>query len=150
MGRNDGFIDFQLRLNRQAWAVLHALDGEPSFAPWDEARHAYKIDCETAAFYNGRERGFSLKVAHGDRFPRGEFLYVCFAENRSSDDIVVYTWRGPHHVNPPGPADLPADAWERARWCKSVEEAVSHIRGLIALFLKEEDAVASVESVLSS
>ena len=148
--KNWGFVDFRLKLSGLAWQVLHAIDGEPSFAPWDEAKGEYKLDCETTAFYNGRERGFCLKVAHEERFARGGFLYVCFAENRSSDDIVVYSWIGRHMINPPTGTDITDATYKRAKYFKAVDAAVEHIRGLMKDYLAGEEHIAVVEEVLTS
>lgn len=147
--KNDGFIDFQLRLSGPAWQVLHALEGEPSFAPWDEKKGEYKIECETAAFYNGRERGFCLKVNHEARFAKS-FLYVCFANNRNSDDVVVYTWQGGNLMNPPGPGDMTDDVWKKSKYFKSVDDAAEHIRGLMGAFLAQEERTSVVEEVMPS
>ena len=96
---NSNFIDFRLGLNSVAWAVLHNLDGEPTFAPYDHETHRYEIDCSTSAFYNGRERGFCLIVRKNwtDR----KALYIMFSEYRSSDHIIVYSWVGNAELNPP-------------------------------------------------
>jgi hypothetical protein len=141
-----GFIDFRLNLNARAWAVLHMLDCEPDFAPYDEETGEYKIETETGAFYNGRERGFSIRVSLDH--PTVEFLYVVFAENRSSDDIVVYCWKGSYMVNPP--CSIPEEYYKSRQFLPSVESAVRYIRSLMRDHLARVHQEAQVEEVLES
>lgn len=86
-------IDFTLNLNTQAWAVLHALGAlTPGFAETergDDGREDFDVYFTTRAWYNGRERGFVLKMDE----PRGSRSFcVAWAESRGSEDIVVYNW----------------------------------------------------------
>jgi hypothetical protein len=43
-------------------------------------------------YKNGREKGFCLKAFRGNSYRKGvSYVSIAFAENRKSDDIVVYT-----------------------------------------------------------
>ncbi len=149
MPRNDdGFIDFRLGLSGPAWAILHALEKEPTFAPYDD-ENGYEVDCETAAFYNGRECGFSLRFNHPNRV--GSYLYVCFARHKSSDSIIIYHWKGPRcSINPPAVGDFPSSAWDDAIRANSVEEAVRRIWDMAQDFLDTQDKLSTVETVLET
>jgi len=48
-----------------------------------------KGEVSVGAYQNGREQGYSLSS-----YRDGHITFVCFAEHRSSDSIVVYV--GPH------------------------------------------------------
>ncbi len=147
----DTFVDFGLHLNRRAWAVLHLLDREPDFAPYDDLNHKYEIESETYAFYNGRERGFTIRVGHPDSGIRyNRYCYVVFSENRSSDDIVIIRWVGERLPNPPRSDDFPAEAWRDRKYAKSVEEAVKLIVGAFGDFLRSEVDEAKAREVMES
>jgi len=147
--KNSGYIDFQLHLNSVSWSVLHTLENEPSFAPWDEEKQEYLIECQTAAFYNGRERGFSLQVNHPARFATN-FLFVVFAEQRNSDQVVVYTWTGRGSTNPPTHREVPEASWENQRCFDAVDKAADYIRELMKEFLAEEHKITVVKEVLTA
>ena len=81
--------DRMLGLNAQARAVLEYLSArEPDFAEYKDGY--YGFGAETHAWYNGRERGFSLTVSPpGCNRPVRIFVVV---EGRNHDGIVVYEW----------------------------------------------------------
>lgn len=81
--------DTSLQLNSQALAVLQILaNREPTFA--DYANGRYDIEIGTYAWYNGRERGFSLVVT---RLGKSRTPLVCTVfEHRKSDDLCVLSW----------------------------------------------------------
>jgi len=141
------FVDFRLGLSGQAWAVLHLLDGEPSFAPFNLTTHEYELEIKTSAFYNGRERGFVLDVQHSFLDNR-DHLYVVCANQRSSDSLVIYKWTGPLRMNPPTVADLTEQVYNV--FLNSPEEAAKRIREIIGDYLDRESKEKTVASVMES
>ena len=97
-------IDPTLSLNTQAWAVLHA------FSYYDLPKCCFT---STAAWYNGRERGFSLAIRGAN--PAAGVLYIVVAEARSSDGIIVESWTGDSLTNPPTINDRPEYAYDGRR-----------------------------------
>ena len=91
MYKQNQMADLQLAMNSQAWAVLHALSAlEPTFAEYDKERGAYNFASCTYAWYNGRERGFSLVIAAPVNWRVVErVLTFVVAEGRNHDGIVV-------------------------------------------------------------
>jgi hypothetical protein len=88
-----------------ALAVLHALS-------------AYEFDdfsgyLETAAFYNGRERGVAV-IVHS--FAEGKPLAIVFGENRRSDQIFVDEFEYEHGMNPPTIRDFTQEAYQNRRY----------------------------------
>jgi hypothetical protein len=107
-------VDISLDLNPQAWAVLHFLAGIVPNAfglRYDKEIERYQDYIRTLPWYNGRERGFRLEFGSD----QSRVLHVCFAENRSSDDIVVYNQQGSAAFNP---QDFkPTEEFWRTRRC---------------------------------
>lgn len=123
-------IDLMLDLNPQAYAVLAALAGqEPEYfgLEFDDEHRTWKQRVQTFAWYNGRERGFRLVFRK--KFDPG-YLTFCVAENRNSDQIVVYMQEAEGFYT--NPHEYPHDAafWKSARYFPelAVDQAVSHIR----------------------
>jgi hypothetical protein len=132
--------DLSLNLNGQSWAVLHLLNGygvQLDDDLYDSEKGEYLFESQTYAFYNGRERGFSLAVEHSDRKERG-CLVVAFAENRNSDDIVVYTWKGYGIYQPPLVSEMPDNCRKQAFFCKSPNDAVWTIWDIVKSYLAEQ------------
>lgn len=127
-------IDAHLGLNKQAVIVLEIL------AMRDFAIRNY---IQTAAWYNGRECGFSL-ILQG---PEGSRIITC-AECRNSDEIVIDNWafNGPY-LNPPGHESMPTlvdcQDWRSAVNRKhipygSYQEAADYIEELIERYAHKE------------
>lgn len=128
-------IDRHLGLNKQAAIVLEILSMR------DFSTHSY---LHAAAWYNGRECGFSLIFQGAD----GYRIVTC-AECRNSDEIVIDNWafRGPY-LNPPGSESMPsADDWRSAVNRKHIpqgeyQEAADYIEELIERYAHKEEAKA--------
>jgi hypothetical protein len=106
--------DITLNLNAQALALLHLLGGEEigsHAAPLEDSGSALNFITETAALYNGRERGIVLAVRK-DWTTTKPALYIFWAECRSSDALFVLRWQGLPGLNPPTIADIPEEAWD--------------------------------------
>lgn len=73
--------DLTLGLNNQALAVLQVLSG------LEYPRGKEDLRIRTYALYSGREKGFVLEVTRDYR----KCLHIFVAENRSSDDIFVWS-----------------------------------------------------------
>ena len=135
-----------LDMNALATATLVLLaDTFPEFAPYEEGRSEFSAT--TAAWYNGRERGFSVVVKsylnpslHIEGYRR---LVVTCAEHRNVDSVVVDWWLdGKIDINPPTPGDMPGAAnWEaavhRETFCDP-RKAADHIYDVIARHYKED------------
>jgi len=133
-------VDTNLSLNPSANAVLHMLATDPQFCEnddllWDGSKERYCFESTTYAFYNGRERGFSLLVRHRDD-PLGRAFALSVAEYRSSDQIVIYrntrSERGLYD-----PVSVDEIDWDSRRFCESVEEAVALISSFVERYLVE-------------
>lgn len=102
MGQTIANFIFDQSMNPQALAVLALLwreSPEKTGAVWDETNRRYSYYQETHAWHNGREQGFSL-VASRSLASSKNTCIVC-AENRNSDNIVVYHWFNESTLNPP-------------------------------------------------
>lgn len=142
-------IDLSLNLDGQSWAVLHLLNGygvQLDDDLYDSERGEYLFKSQTYAFYNGRERGFALTVEHPDSKEHG-CLVVAFAENRNSDDIVVYTWKGYGLYQPPLVSEMPDNCRKEATFHKSPNDAVWAIWELVKTYLTEQsEAIKDTEN----
>lgn len=70
----------------QAQKILDMLDVDPRLTKYEDSE-----DLMVGTFTNGREHGYSIRLSNDSLgFPDSD-LKIAFAENRSSDDIVVYT-----------------------------------------------------------
>lgn len=129
-------IDRHLGMNKQAVIVLEIL----SMRDFDIRSYI-----RTAAWYNGRECGFSLIFQWYDNYR----IITC-AECRNSDEIVVDNWefRGPF-LNPPGSESMPTpkdrQGWRAAVNRKHVphggyQEAADYIEELIERYAHKEEA----------
>lgn len=124
--------DATMQLQSGPMAVLTMLANlEPNFAPWHEQHGHYAFRSETFAFYNCRERGFSLSV-HLNHYPemkdRNPINFVV-VEHRNSDDVRVYQWEGVAPMNGVTVADVPELAWQKSigfPWGQ-IGEVVDHI-----------------------
>jgi hypothetical protein len=127
--------DTHLNLNNQALAVLAVLgQSEPDFADWDAGAHEYVIETTTAAWYNGRERGFSLVVRRTIESP--VTLVIIVAQHRNSGDIIVWSWRTKKRfLNPPTVGNLPKNHVDKDFPYGRIDKAVDYIRKLMADFL---------------
>ena len=88
------------------------------------------------SFQNGREQGHTLTVnvmANGRLLLPFRTLWVAWAENRNSDDIVVY------FADQDPCQGVSEEAYKNARYCRTTEEARDVIVSLI------KDAVPIVD-----
>ncbi len=139
--------DFNLGLNDQAVALLAILSKmEPLFAPHD-GTYEYKYEYKTYAWYNGRENGVSLRINHPET---RKFLYICFAEHRSTDSLVIYHWTSDNRLQPPLASDLSNDVYKNGILIANLrfDMAVSRIIDIIKLFLVEQDNLKTVDSII--
>lgn len=104
-------IDTSLSLNNQAAVILKALEALNIEGVDDELL----ARLETTVLYNCRERGFVVRFQPhlGE-----EVLNIFIAENRNSDDIVVYDWLSEVGlgINPPTVTDIPQEAFDGAKY----------------------------------
>lgn len=135
---DDRIANRKLELNHQAMAVLEYLSGmSPDFAPYKDGHYLY--NSSTYAWYNGRERGFSL-VVNKDISSVSCKVFVV-VESRISDSIVVYTWDSEHgYLNGPTVKDFPEESYTRAIHFKwgDVGEVVNFIYSALTFWFKEE------------
>lgn len=140
-------IDPTLGINSQAKKIAKLLSKQKleDIPGYPEGQY---ITAQTAAWYNGRERGISLKLSHygvnaGIERP---YLIITFGEHRVSDGIFIDHWTTTTpDINPPVVADFPDEAYER-RWMVGYgeyEKAVVLIIGIIQVWLSP---VLSVEA----
>jgi len=101
---------------------------------------------KTAAWYNGRERGFSILFRS---LEKGETLVITVAEHRTGEDLVIDHWKTKKiFLNPPTINDFPEEAYSNRIYIgfKMFEEARKVIVKLLngkpikrkAYFNKEE------------
>lgn len=77
-------------MNRQAAAVLAMLQyvhGDGIEDSWNATTHRYDAEPRIAPWINGRERGYVVSLAS---FWFDQQVNIYFAENRNSDQIVIY------------------------------------------------------------
>jgi len=126
-------MEYRIRnfeVSQQAVAVLAYLMGD-----WyieDVNTYTY---CHTAAWYNGRERGFSITVS----MLRNENLIVTFGECRNSDGIFVDHWQGKPDINPPTVQDFSDEIYARRKYFNwgDAAKAADYVRDLIEQYIKE-------------
>jgi len=95
------YADTRLGIGTQATMLLHAISER-------EIPSGYGVAyTETAAWYNGRERGVSVTFHGFRRKP----LVVCFAECRNSDDIVIDSFEVEYYINPPTVANFTEETY---------------------------------------
>ena len=106
--------DLTLGLNPQALSVLALLSQlEPGYA---NDGTSYLVSINTAAFYNGRERGFVISQWAFDDARENNLIHLACVECRRSDDIVVYQWDSmAKGINPPVIEEMPEEAWKNRK-----------------------------------
>ncbi len=92
-------------------------------------------------FDNLREQGYTIHLYN----KRNEVwdspqLYISFAEQRSSDQIVVYVYHKPS-PDKYAPCDDDTETWKNGRCFKSYEDAVKYIEQEVASYLKMFDNI---------
>lgn len=130
--------DSYLYLNSQSLAVLAMLaQREPDFAEYDKENREYLYEATTAAWYNGRERGFSLVVRR--QMTDRACTVITVAEHRSSDQIVIMSWdyEDKYFLNPPMVDDAPESAWAGSQHVDygRIDLAVALIEKIVSRFL---------------
>lgn len=81
---------------------------------WDDERRAYRAEPRFVRFDNCREQGYIIFMQHYmPNFDKKQ-INIAFAENRSSDDIVVYVFETAT-FNAPTVADFPEEVWTAGR-----------------------------------
>jgi hypothetical protein len=133
-------------MQAQPLAVLAFLSTEePEFAEWDDERKEYKYEQETHAWWNGRERGFSLMASLPMRDP---VTLIC-VECRRSDQIRVYRYEGQSRMNPPVVADMPASAWDNYKYFDygDILGAYNYIKAGIAQYLLSDSLKRTHEAI---
>lgn len=128
-----------LSMNAQALEVLKRLKHMNLEDP--------RILVQTAAWYNGRERGFSLtfhamRVTYGDREIFRPNFVIAVSEHRCCDSIVIDNWPiGYIPMNPPTVSDFNDDAYYRRRRTvpfEQYDDAVDVIRELVRQWMNGE------------
>ena len=130
------FADITLGLNPQATAVLHLL----SSYDVDFVSKPEQVQIKTAAWYNGRERGYVITV---QLVPGSvKTLVIAWAEAKSSDALMVYAWESDlFFMNPPTVNDIPEEVWcegSTAFPCEASGTAADFIYRKIEKFIKSE------------
>ena len=130
--------DRTLGMNHQAVAVLEYLaHREPDFAECCD-NGDYKFFSQTYAWYNGKERGFSLTVAPS--VVSKKFRIFVVVEGRNHDGIVVYEWEQTSlPMNGPMLADFTDEAYKHGRTFSygAVGACVEHIYNRMAAWWGE-------------
>jgi hypothetical protein len=128
-----------LSMNEQAIEVLNRL----KHMTIEDSR----VLVQTAAWYNGRERGFSLtfyamKVTYTDREINRPNFVIAISEHRNCDSIVIDNWPiGYIPMNPPTVSDFNDDAYYRRRRTvpyQQYDEAVDVVRELVRQWMAGE------------
>jgi hypothetical protein len=126
------FADATMGLSAQALAVLTMLAAEDS----DDS----DLEIDTRAWYNEREKGFSLTVR--SHCADAKALILVCVEDRNSDRIVVDSWVVEHSIpNPPTPADYPAEFDHKSTAYGRIDEATGIIREAIKAYVFGERRV---------
>lgn len=126
------YIDKNLNIKKPAMEILRLLANKQV-----KTRHGAAVSTDTAAWYNGRERGISLVCRDYDN---RESLVVVWTECRNSDSIIVYMWRATalSFMNPPQFSDASfTDAVYRAGRSFRYDEqkkAAAHIHALVRAY----------------
>lgn len=140
----EAVADMTFGLHHQALAVAQFLAGRaPDFAQWKDGR--YEVRCETASWYNGRERGVLFSMSPGVQYP---WIHIAVFEHRNSDEVCAVRWTEDcPRLNPPTIADVPDEAYPNKY---SVSHSVSwgHIGEMADWVYRamEEHYAASVET----
>ena len=89
---------------------------------------SHHVSMNTFPFYNCREKGVGINV-YPEMTLGGKSLVMCWAENKNSDDIVVYKDLVDFSINPPTLNDFKEDFWTSKKFfnCNSPEKAISYI-----------------------
>lgn len=140
------FIDTKFGLNPVSWLILEKASEKTSSEKYTKLLRDF--DVRTAPFFNGRERGFVISVKHVVNKP-GDNLQsnVFFAESRSSDDVVVYSWVDHSRVNPPVTHEMPDAVWKKRRTFDLHEDAVNYILFVIDGVIEEQKKLMEVKKV---
>jgi hypothetical protein len=104
-------VDTTMNLNAQALAALYFLNLID--VPRDPETNERKYGTRTFAFYNGRERGFTLEVEKGV-YSR-QRLYLTLFEARAGDSMVIIGATSDKWLDPPTVKDY-GNAWETAAY----------------------------------
>ena len=117
-------------IDRQAVAVLAYLEG----SWWIEGQET-TFRVSTAAWYNGREDGYSLTVHNYGH----DNLIVTFGECRNSDAIFVDHWLQGPSINPPTVKDFSDEAYSQRHYFNygQAMSVAEYIRSLIEKYIKD-------------
>lgn len=111
---------------KQAQEILSMLDADTRLDKYAKSEDVY-----VGTFTNGREQGYSIRLSNDSLgFPDSDFK-IAFAENRSSDDIVIYTGNPNMFRND---SDMLLDAVYFH--FNSQQDAVDHIVKLVTDFMR--------------
>jgi hypothetical protein len=104
----------------------------------------YDFYINTAALYNGRERGICLTV-HSYRINNPcslKCFQIFFSEHRSSDNMFVMSWKGTVDTNPPTIKDIPDEAWDSQKFFNwgQYHETAYYIKDLVENYIREQYA----------
>lgn len=129
------YIDRTLNLNAQALALLELL------TTYNLPESLFSVT--TGAWYNGRERGVWLQLT---LTPGGKAAHIVWAENRNSDNIVVYNWASSgSYLNPPTPShpDFTDAVYRAATYVPHgrLDLAWDHITALIEAAVKSPASI---------
>ncbi len=126
-------IDLTLGLKPQSTALLHALAViTEGCEPFDNAACCF----ETAAHYNGRERGYSLSIRRSCVDMIG--LVIVFGECRASDQLFVEHAERRLDINPPEHGGLSEISYQRRKefGYGQFDKAARYIARLAARYVK--------------
>lgn len=133
-------VDLNFGLSAQAFCVLRLLAevDESEVAEWDDEMHHALIDTNTRPWYNGREKGFYVEVSHPILSRKGgNYLHICFAEHRVTDDVIVHHWVGEKFDGNIYVGGVPDEAYLNGKAFKRGEfnDVVDHIKHAMRTFL---------------
>lgn len=143
----ENHIDLSLDLNLRAVALLNLLK-------LNHDHIFYDTMVTTRAWYNGRERGFSLEVRPkkfastapvvdpSNRFRDHHSLYIVCAEHRNIDHAAIDHWLDRSTMNGPHVGDertqqLREEAYRRRTTHPTVEGAATAICHIVTAYLRE-------------
>ena len=95
-------------------ALVRLQIGEGLQGSYDDGVGDYLADIRFSRFDNCREQGYFIYLPIWKAGLDKQQLNIAFAENRSSDDIVVYSFEAPT-FNAPTLADVPEIVWTEGR-----------------------------------
>jgi hypothetical protein len=130
-------LDPQLSIKPVAFKVLNQLRRKLVRLPRELSQKV--LLAETAAWYNGRERGISLMLEPVTYRGQNTNLVIVWSEARCSDSIVVYNWPSDRWMNPPTVDHLTEEVYHAGQYFGPAEaqKAAFYIYNLVVAYAKK-------------